>query len=416
MMCVLFLLLQKLSKDYIVRCHYYQEIRSGDLSYYGIVMERCKCNLAQYVMEQELRPLSNNRPLLKSFTLQLLLAYDAIHKENICHRDVKPENVLVIERDGTPPKLKLCDFEHSKVFDIEGRTLMHTQVGTCNQHGCWWAPDLFHPAAQLTVADDETTENGGYRRAADIWPLGCILHFMATDGKHKLFCAQKLDHVDVWVNASKGLVAEAHDDRDKRIAAIQKSDIHTTNFIMYDLIEKLVRPAAPPDATLIDRESLFRWRLTDVIAHPALWSSAAICRIITEFSNLILENTPKTYQLRIALKTAQGFSNWPSELEKRSHKANRELKIIFENTVKLKCPNLMKTPGNMVLLMKALRNIIQHCSTVVSESAMDDLSRTFADQVVAVFPTLMPMLFEKTSRFGTWTLDNGMPNFEWNQN
>ena len=43
-------------------------------------------------------------------TKQILSAVNYLHKEGICHRDLKPQNILVEEVTAEGPIIRLCDF------------------------------------------------------------------------------------------------------------------------------------------------------------------------------------------------------------------------------------------------------------------------------------------------------------------
>ena len=76
----------------------------------------------------------------------------------ICHRDVKPENILYNHVNG---QLKLIDFEIAKMakYDHE-RIKMFTPTGTL----VYKAPEMFE---------------GEYNEAIDIWSVGVIAYEMA---------------------------------------------------------------------------------------------------------------------------------------------------------------------------------------------------------------------------------------------
>ena len=51
-----------------------------------------------------------------------------IHKEHLCHRDIKPDNIVFDETSGV---VKIVDFGVSKNMNIRGRyELMLTNTGT----------------------------------------------------------------------------------------------------------------------------------------------------------------------------------------------------------------------------------------------------------------------------------------------
>ena len=44
---------------------------------------------------------------------ELLLGISEMHKKNICHRDMKPDNVLLSKHNH----VRICDFGEAKVFN-----------------------------------------------------------------------------------------------------------------------------------------------------------------------------------------------------------------------------------------------------------------------------------------------------------
>jgi serine/threonine protein kinase len=94
-------------------------------------------------------------PTLNSFCAQLSSAVAYCHSQGICHRDIKPDNIL-IDRHGRP---KLCDFGFafkSGVTDIVCGSLP------------FMAPELLNSTAPTDPF------------AADVWALGITFYFMAV--------------------------------------------------------------------------------------------------------------------------------------------------------------------------------------------------------------------------------------------
>jgi serine/threonine protein kinase len=92
---------------------------------------------------------------------QLLAGLQIIHEYGITHRDLKPQNIFVVEKS---PNwwVKIGDFGISKRIGGDS-TYLHTFVGTA----LFMAPE---------VLDEDNVE--GYTNAVDIWALGCVLYLL----------------------------------------------------------------------------------------------------------------------------------------------------------------------------------------------------------------------------------------------
>jgi len=93
----------------------------------------------------------------------LLQALQALHRKNILHRNLKPENIfLQYTPNGTG--LKITDFGFSCTIDPRDKTIWHVSQNICSKCGTpgYMAPEI--------LANRHSTT------AADIFSLGVILY------------------------------------------------------------------------------------------------------------------------------------------------------------------------------------------------------------------------------------------------
>jgi serine/threonine protein kinase len=99
-------------------------------------------------MKQTLPPI-----YVKLYIYQLCRSLAYIHSQGICHRDIKPQNLLLDPQSGI---LKLCDFGSAKVLVKSEPNVSYI----CSRY--YRAPELIFGS---------TT----YNTAIDIWSMGCVL-------------------------------------------------------------------------------------------------------------------------------------------------------------------------------------------------------------------------------------------------
>ena len=107
-----------------------------------------------YRVARQYHKMKQTLPLLyvKLYMYQLCRALAHIHALGICHRDIKPQNLLV---DPVSHKLMLCDFGSAKIL-VKGEPNVSY---ICSRY--YRAPELIFGSTEYTTA-------------IDMWSLGCV--------------------------------------------------------------------------------------------------------------------------------------------------------------------------------------------------------------------------------------------------
>lgn len=129
--------------------------------------------------------ISEHQPLrediVQGMASQLMSALSYLHVNNITHRDVKPDNILV--QNYQPFIVKLTDFGLSKMVDTE-QTFLKTFCGTL----LYCAPEVYNEFGDYDEYGQRHPRNRVRRRptgqrydhAIDIWSLGGVLFYALT--------------------------------------------------------------------------------------------------------------------------------------------------------------------------------------------------------------------------------------------
>ncbi|CAK85997.1 unnamed protein product (macronuclear) [Paramecium tetraurelia] len=153
-----------------------------------LVMEYCNFPSLETVIKK--RVLTSEE--LKVIIKQLLLAVQHSHSKGICHRDLKPDNILVnLEENSNPPHVKLVDFGVSRRFVSKGQEIdMLTKTG--NIFYC--APEIFHSSS--------------YSKEVDIWAIGVII-YQCTFQKLPLHSNELSDFINLLGSPDKWTFKES---------------------------------------------------------------------------------------------------------------------------------------------------------------------------------------------------------------
>jgi len=104
---------------------------------------------SRYAKKNEQMPMSH----IQAYIWQLCRALGYVHNLGICHRDIKPQNLLI---DSETQRLRLCDFGSAKILVRGEQNVSYI----CSRY--YRAPELIFGASFYTTA-------------IDMWSTGCVM-------------------------------------------------------------------------------------------------------------------------------------------------------------------------------------------------------------------------------------------------
>ena len=126
---------------------------SDDEFYLNCIMEYVPQTLSDLISQNRKNHTKFDRMTLKIFSYQMLKCIGYLHSLGICHRDIKPQNILIDPADNT---LKLCDFGCAK-------HLVQTESNIA-----YICSRFYRPPELVVGATIYTTQ-------VDVWSMGCVI-------------------------------------------------------------------------------------------------------------------------------------------------------------------------------------------------------------------------------------------------
>ncbi|CAG9315408.1 unnamed protein product [Blepharisma stoltei] len=136
-----------------MRHAFYTSENKPDELYLNIVMDYIPETVYSVIKHYKRNKLSVPMLLVKLYSYQMMRALAYIHQLGICHRDIKPQNVLV---NPNTHVLKICDFGSAKKL-VKGE------------------PNVSYICSRYYRAPELIFGSTDYSGTIDVWSTGCVI-------------------------------------------------------------------------------------------------------------------------------------------------------------------------------------------------------------------------------------------------
>ena len=155
---------------------------------YSLIFQLAKFNLAQFLQDAQRYRIYTKKSILIEKLVDIVEALEFLHvKLKVIHLDIKPENILVFEkessrqdnenRDQSKLALRLTDFGLSRRIDGKPRT-GHKRIEPNNGVSQSSATPAPRSAGTYQGPEIQARESSFARRRSDIWSIGCVALMM----------------------------------------------------------------------------------------------------------------------------------------------------------------------------------------------------------------------------------------------
>ena len=173
--------LRELRHPNIIRCFAAAEV--DDFLY--IALELCDKTLAQCMEDKFFE--SNDLELI-SCLRQVAAAINYLHEHKVCHRDIKPGNILKqFKKDNASlSSFVLADFNMARDTPNGSFSTQKQISGTSG----WIAPEIYQPGTRRTLK-------------VDVFSAGCVFYYVLAKKKHPFGDVKLLEECQKNINIGK---------------------------------------------------------------------------------------------------------------------------------------------------------------------------------------------------------------------
>ena len=282
-----------------LRRYFYTRNELGE-EFLSLVLDYMPMSLDRVVKEAEKKKQTLPESFVRLAMYQFMRALEYLHGMGICHRDIKPHNLLVDLDAGI---VKLCDFGCSKRL-IEGE------------------PNIQYICARYYRAPEVVFGWAHYSCAIDIWSAGCVMAEMISlhpifPGKNSVDQLARI--VKVLGPPSKGQLVSMGQDPKKYKPSTPKTDEEIDQSVQAALIytDQVSQEAHSFLLQVLTYDPKIRLTALQALSHPYFYSITGIDdtnRAVAKPTKLPLTSSrslERTQQQKPALASDSNVSNRP---------------------------------------------------------------------------------------------------------